>query len=109
MATRSDVGIVIVSEFIPELEKIFEKYDMDPDETRNHEMGNAYLFRDIKWFDEIPFTKEVIEFLSELDLEHFQVIEIDLADLSNEEGDLGGWYDNPFNMRRMVTVALKFN
>lgn len=71
--------------------------------------GAMYLFESIKWYRTLDeeITK-LYETLDEANEEDFLVIDVCHDYPSSNDGDVGCWYDNPWDVHRVVSARLVF-
>ena len=120
MGIRSDVAIAmkeyVYENLSPEVRKILEEWGFEevskyePQTEKNQDLddaGRLFATTDVKWYtdyeDVTALYKHMREAHDEEDWIIFQACH-DYPDTT--DGDEGGWYDNPFNLNKSVSVEL---
>ena len=119
MGVRSDVGIAMkeyVFQNLSEKAKKFleewgfeEREALDSESVRDEDAaGRLFVTQDVKWYwhdydDIIAFMKHLNDDHDDADWLLLQACH-DYPD--STDGDEGGWYDNPFNLSKSVSVEL---
>ena len=113
MGIRSDVGVALRNQAIEELQaKAMEVWDWlnkNRDEHQNDEDGELFLFRSWKWYRHDQGYKDIDALyaaLDELNKSEYLVREACFDYPSSEDGDVGSWDDNPWDLCRSVSVNL---
>ena len=122
MGIRSDVAIAmkeyVYENLSPEVRKILEEWGFEevskyePQTEKNQDLddaGRLFATTDVKWYsdyeDVTALYKHFREAHDEEDWIIFQACH-DYPDAT--DGDEGGWYDNPFNLVKSVSVELSW-
>ena len=122
MGIRSDVAIAmkeyVYENLSPEVRKILEEWGFEevskyePQTEKNQDLddaGRLFATTDVKWYtdyeDVTALYKHMREAHDEEDWIIFQACH-DYPDTT--DGDEGGWYDNPFNLNKSVSVELSW-
>ena len=120
MGIRSDVAIAmkeyVYENLSPEVRKILEEWGFEevskyePQTEKNQDLddaGRLFATTDVKWYtdyeDVTALYKHMREAHDEEDWIIFQACH-DYPDTT--DGDEGGWYDNPFDFVKNVSVEL---
>ena len=120
MGVRSDVGIAMkeyVFQNLSEKAKKFleewgfeerSSYTPAPDAKDQDDAGRVLVTQDVKWYwhdydDIIAFIKHLND---DHDEDDWLLIQACHDYPESNEGDEGGWYDNPFNLHKQVSVEL---
>jgi hypothetical protein len=109
MSTRSDVGIAIKKELF----KLFSeddknKYFQGYDSCIGREEGVLYIFKQVNSssFDEF---KHFLSAASNNEPEMYLLIDVCFDYPEADCDDCGCWYDNPWCLRRVLSVELTWN
>ena len=122
MGIRSDVAIAmkeyVYENLSPEVRKILEEWGFEevskyePQTEKNQDLddaGRLFATTDVKWYtdyeDITALYKHMREAHDEEDWIIFQACH-DYPDTT--DGDEGGWYDNPFDLSKNVSVELQW-
>ena len=122
MGIRSDVAIAmkeyVYENLSPEVRKILEEWGFEevskyePQTEKNQDLddaGRLFATTDVKWYsdyeDVTALYKHMREAHDEEDWIIFQACH-DYPDTT--DGDEGGWYDNPFDLSKSVSVELNW-
>ena len=122
MGVRSDVAIAmkeyVYENLSPEVRKILEEWGFEevskyePQTEKNQDLddaGRLFATTDVKWYtdyeDVTALYKHMREAHDEEDWIIFQACH-DYPDTT--DGDEGGWYDNPFDLSKNVSVELQW-
>ncbi len=122
MGIRSDVAIAmkeyVYENLSPEVRKILEEWGFEevskyePQTEKNQDLddaGRLFATTDVKWYtdyeDVTALYKHMREAHDEEDWIIFQACH-DYPDTT--DGDEGGWYDNPFDLSKNVSVELQW-
>ena len=122
MGIRSDVAIAmkeyVYENLSPEVRKILEEWGFEevskyePQTEKNQDLddaGRLFATTDVKWYtdyeDITALYKHMREAHDEEDWIIFQACH-DYPDTT--DGDEGGWYDNPFDLSKHVSVELSW-
>ena len=109
MGIRSDVGFACKSEIAKQVDELFPWVKEDADTVSELPEGTLYHFCDIKWHYELD--KDIMAlyaWLKERNEDDYLIVEACGEYPESEEGDLGDWLDNPWNMRRRISVSISF-
>lgn len=110
MGIRSDIGIAIKEELFTRLSTESVKL-LDEFETKlRDEEGRLFHLTDVKWYRHEADISEFYKELYELDEggEDYLIVEACHDYPTNEEGDVGGWIENPWGLVRNVSVSVEF-
>ena len=119
MGIRSDVGIAMKEYVFQNLsekaKKFLEEWGFEEREVYKSESekdeddaGRLFVTQDVKWYyfdyeDIIAFMKHLND---DHDEEDWLLIQACHDYPESTEGDEGGWYDNPFDFNKNVSVEL---
>ena len=109
MGVRSDVGIALkkglAKKVLKECEELFDYAD----EHLKHKEGSLFVFRDIKWYTvEDKGIALLYKFLQRAKAAHYLVVEACLDYPASDEGDIGGWYYNPWGLCKCVSATIEY-
>ena len=108
MGTVSDVGVAIKEERWEAAPKDVKAFFLKGcDKTMKMKgVGRLFIFESVKWYtNEDPIAK-VLKFLRE-DPESYLAVEA-CSEYPSAEEQEGGWVDNPWQLRRNITVTLRY-
>ena len=121
MGVRSDVGIAM-KEFVyqnlsKKAKKFLVEWEFDevevyrPErETDQDQAGRLFFTKDVKWYSHD--YEDIIAFMRHLNDDHDEEDWLLLQAChdypDSNEGDDGGWYDNPFDFTKNVSVELSW-
>ena len=108
MGIRSDVAIAIKNETFAALSArsqlmVREEFE----EAEKNDEGLLFHCNGIKWYT--TSDSDIIrlyEELNELDDENYLIIQACHDYPESTDGDIGGWYDNPWEVFRSVSVCI---
>jgi hypothetical protein len=108
MGNRSDVGVALHKSIH---DKVLKKHSFLSEATVfKHELGTLYYFEDTKWYTECDKDIEALyETLREIEDSLFWIVQVCSEYPDSDLGNIGGWYDNPWNLRKYVVVSLEFD
>jgi hypothetical protein len=116
MGTRSDVGLAMKTKIADEAEKL-HPWILAEAEVLQHEAGNLYVFRDIRWYEGKEFLKiedslgdvaRFVEWLEKQDSSMYLLVEA-CFNYPNDDDVKGSWNDNPWNLHSRISVELLYN
>ena len=120
MGTRSDVGIAmkeyVFQNLSPEAKIFLEEWGFEEREVLNSEeygdeAGRLLATESVKWYSRD--YDDIIAFIKHLNDDHddedWLLIQACPEYPTDDDGDEGGWYDNPFELRKLVSVELCWN
>lgn len=116
MGTRSDVGFAVKKELADKIESLHPWIHADADEVLEHELGKLYVFRDIRWNDDVAFLEvddseyvaKFVAWLKEQDRSMFLLVDA-CFDYPSDDAVIGQWLDNPWNLHSRITIEILFN
>jgi len=122
MGVRSDVGIAMKEYVFQNLsekaKKFLEEWEFDereaykPEQVKDEDdAGRLFVTQDVKWYhheydDIIAFMKHLND---DHDEEDWLIIQACHDYPESTDGDEGGWYNNPFDFYKNVSVELSWN
>ena len=108
MGIRSDVGVAFKQELWDQVKdnKVFSFLTEEGTLHDDEDEGVLFVFEDVKWYREDDDIVNLYAKLNELNEDDFLVVEACHDYPTSEEGDLGNWFDNPWNLHRSVRVEL---
>jgi len=71
--------------------------------------GVAYVFTDVKWYMDDEAVSALYELLRSCDDEDYIVVMACHDHPESDEGDVGSWFDNPWEARRVTSVTIEYN
>tara|TARA_Y100001963_G_scaffold148374_1_gene226182 strand:- start:15 stop:386 length:372 start_codon:yes stop_codon:yes gene_type:complete len=120
MGVRSDVGIAmkeyVYENLSPKAKKFLEEWGFEerssytpaPDAKDEDQAGRLLMTTDVKWY--WHDYDDIIAFMKHLDDDHddddWLLLQACHDYPDSTEGDEGGWYDNPFDFTKNVSVEL---
>ena len=122
MGVRSDVGIAMKEYVFQNLsekaKKFLEEWGFEeqtvykPENKKDEDdAGRLLVTQDVKWYwhdydDIIAFIKHLND---DHDEDDWLLIQACHDYPESNEGDEGGWYENPFNLHKQVSVELSWD
>ena len=108
MGIRSDVAIAIKNETFAALSVRSQLFVREYfEEVEKNDEGLLFHCNDIKWYTcSDPDLIRLYEELNELDDENYLIIQACHDYPESTDGDIGGWYDNPWEVFRSVSVCI---
>ena len=120
MGIRSDVAIAmkeyVYENLSPEVRKILEEWGFEevskyePQTEKNQDLddaGRLFATTDVKWYTDYEDVTALYKHMREAHDEEDWIIFQACHDYPDStDGDEGGWYDNPFNLSKSVSVEL---
>ncbi len=115
MGIRSDVGIALKDELVTHLQTnhpdTYQWLAQESDEVhirRGH--GKLFVIHDCKWplIGSNPQKDALYEILDNQECHNYLIVEACHDYPSDDENDIGGWIDNPWDLRKYVTVNLSY-
>ena len=113
MGIRSDVAVCMKSELFSKLPKNVLKWmKADSSSIQEHPAGVMFVFEDVKWY--VGSDKDIdglYTWLEEAGDEYGMDWKIVCACNEypeSEDGNGGGWEDNPWNVHKEVSVRLNY-
>ena len=118
MGIRSDVAIAmkeyVYENLSPEVRKILEEWGFEERERYKPEnegclddAGRLFITEGVKWYSDYEDVTALYKHLNEAHDEEDWIIFQACHDYPDTtDGDEGGWYDNPFNLSKSVSVEL---
>ena len=120
MGIRSDVAIAmkeyVYENLSPEVRKILEEWGFEevskyePQTEKNQDLddaGRLFATTDVKWYTDYEDITALYKHMREAHDEEDWIIFQACHDYPDStDGDEGGWYDNPFNLSKSVSVEL---
>lgn len=107
---RSDVGFACKAEIAKQIDELFPWVREEADTVSELPEGTLYHLTDVKWYYELDKEiKELYTWLKEKEAGDYLIIEACYDYPSSENGDLGDWLDNPWNMCRNISVSVAFD
>ena len=120
MGIRSDVAIAmkeyVYENLSPEVRKILEEWGFEevskyePQTEKNQDLddaGRLFATNDVKWYSDYEDVTALYKHMREAhDEEDWIIIQACHDYPDSTDGDEGGWYDNPFNLSKSVSVEL---
>jgi len=115
MGTRSDVALAIRKHVFDKLSSKNQKFLLSADEVLTHkddkllEDGRLFIFRDYKWyFDTDENIMNLCADLTRNDCGDYLIVEACSEYPESTDGCIGGWYSNPWRIRKYTTVELEY-
>jgi len=122
MGIRSDVAIAmkeyVYENLSPEVRKILEEWGFEevskyePQTEKNQDLddaGRLFATTDVKWYTDYEDVTALYKHMREAHDEEDWIIFQACHDYPNTtDGDEGGWYDNPFDLSKNVSVELSW-
>ena len=120
MGIRSDVAIAmkeyVYENLSPEVRKILEEWGFEQQSTYKPEnegclddAGRLFATTDVKWYSGYEdFTALYKHFREAHDEEDWIIFQACHDYPDSTDGDEGGWYDNPFDLSKSVSVELNW-
>jgi hypothetical protein len=109
MSIRSDVGVAVKKELLAKLNKASRKFLKTASEHCDHKKGTLFIFRDYNhWGQSDAKVRSLSDDLDRGEVNNLLVVEACPEYPENDENDWGGWDDNPWNLRKEVSVSLAF-
>ncbi len=121
MGIRSDVGIAmkecVVNHLSPEARKFLEEWGFEEqtvykpeDEKDEDDAGRLFMTTGVKWY--YHSYEDIQAFMRHLnddhDAEDWLLLQACHDYPDSTDGDEGGWYDNPFDFVKNVSVELSW-
>jgi len=108
MGVRSDVAIAVKKETFAALSARSQLFVREYfEEAGEKDEGILFHTTDIKWYTQSsPEIIRLYEELYELDDENYLIVEACHDYPESTEGDIGSWYDNPWEVFRNVCVSI---
>ena len=111
MSVFSDVGVAVQTEVLRALSSECRAVLAEADDSHEIPEGTIFLFREVKWYRE---TNENIRRLyAELEQHDktvsatgYRIVVVAQDYPTDDSDDAGGWFDNPWNLHRQITVDL---
>lgn len=112
MGVRSDVAFCVKNEVYQKLseksKKTIEEYFGEYNDRS--EEGMFFYAEDVKWYhDCFSDLVNLYSDLHEQDDDGFQLIQACSENPADTDGDIGGWYENPWEICKEVNVSLHWN
>ena len=122
MGIRSDVAIAmkeyVYENLSPEVRKILEEWGFEevskyePQTEKNQDLddaGRLFATTDVKWYTDYEDVTALYKHMREAHDEEDWIIFQACHDYPDStDGDEGGWYDNPFDLSKNVSVELQW-
>jgi len=122
MGIRSDVAIAmkeyVYENLSPEVRKILEEWGFEevskyePQTEKNQDLddaGRLFATTDVKWYTDYEDVTALYKHMREAHDEEDWIIFQACHDYPDStDGDEGGWYDNPFDLSKSVSVELNW-
>jgi hypothetical protein len=111
MSSRSDVGVAIKAEALKHLRhkspKVVDWLEETSDEINKQDEGTLFMFFDIKW--PLRGMNPDIDAFYSIQWSDFLIVEA-CFDYPEKDGenDIGLWHDNPWNLRKEVSVNVLY-
>lgn len=108
MGIRSDVGVALKKHLVDALtEEQKTAWFGDCRSKYTHAEGTLYHWEHVKWYvehyDEI---KDLYTWLRSQPREDYLVVAVCHDYPESDDGNIGGWNENPWNLYRVVSVSL---
>jgi len=122
MGMRSDVGIAMKEYVFQNLsgkaKKFLEEWEFEErsvykseNEKDEDDAGRMLVTSDVKWYSHD--YEDIIAFMRHLHDDHddddWLLLQACPEYPADDDGDDGGWYENPFDFNKNVTVELSWN
>ena len=106
MGIRSQVGIALKADIAEEILKAHPWVKDESDEQHSSEEGCLFIFDDIKWY--VLDDPEIAALYNDLMVkpDSFLIREACPEYPDSEDGNIGEWDDNPWDLRKHVSVEL---
>ncbi len=120
MGVRSDVGVAmkeyVVQNLSEKAKKFLEEWGFEEREVYKSESekdeddaGRLFVTEDVKWYHDY---EDIIAFMKHLCTDHddddWLLLQACHDYPDSNDGDEGGWYDNPFDFTKNVSVELSW-
>lgn len=117
MSSRSKVAIAIRYNVWETLPEDMREWLGESDEVYQNEAGFLFILDDIKWpivsmiekDDSSDEVENLIRFLKTQPESDYLVVEACYDYPDSDDGDMGSWNDNPWNVRRVISVDISFD
>lgn len=108
MGVRSDVGVALKKNVLDAMNDTQKREWLgDCDCKYEHEEGTLFFFENRKWYiDHDPTLEEMYSWLRTQDLHDVCIVEACHDYPESDQGDLGWWNENPWNLYRVIRVSL---
>jgi hypothetical protein len=107
MSSHSDVALALKHKAIASLSaETLERLDIFANTQLECEEGKLFHILQVKWYKHDGWVAELYSELEALDNETFRIVEACHDYPANDEGDLGGWDDNPWDICKDVAVSV---
>lgn len=112
MSTFSDVAIAIKTDLYNSLDPKLRGWLLTNFETAlKHEEGMLFHAESIKWYQTHDEVAALTRALAEQDQggESWLIIDACHCHPTDDDGDEGGWIENPWGLRKQVTISIGFD
>ena len=112
MGIRSDVALAIKNQAFLGLsdksKETIREYFTEPVDRDWEDGATLFMAYDVKWYhDCFADIVNLYRDLCEQDEEDYIVVKACHDYPSSEDGDIGGWFDNPFGIHKCVSVSIE--
>ena len=98
MASRSEVALVFKASLAKKVGEKFPFLANDADTIQENVFGDVlYYLVDVRWFG-VTCVEALKKWLVEQEESDYRVIEASYDYPTNDSGDMGGWFDNPWGL-----------
>jgi hypothetical protein len=114
MGIRSDVAVCLKAEIFCTIpQEIKEWMDNDSDDLRKHPEGVMYVFTEVKWYlgsdKDIERLYGLYSWLEAQDIDTYYIVTACSEYPEDTTDDRGNWYDNPWNVCKLISVSLQYD
>ena len=113
MGIRSDVGLAVKrnqwdSLTIEQRMSIHEVMRWS-EKPLEHSQGYLFSWEEIKWYQEYAEVQALYAILNQFDAKDFMLVCATPEYPTDNDNDLGDWWDNPWDLRKFVDCRLEFD
>ena len=110
MSIRSEVGVALKSSIVERMttEQI-SRWFGDADDHMLSDEGQLWAWHRIKWYRGDAAIAELYEFLESVEHDDYLVVVATPEYPDSEEGCVGGWDENSWNLHRYVSCGVTYS